>query len=336
MSTTRGARDRFEIATFSNRTINSGSSTRRMGIDRASRRRCNQGVDRQPTAVHVRDGGAHRRRDGFAAVGSTRDSEKLEPRKRLSRGPHPQHQESRKGYAVLDFEFAIRIEERKPTAYSALPTLFVGGLEPNPQRHISRDSSACLCSPLEESEFLLPQFFFRSYFEKLVVPFLYGQAYFSLHQRWPWSEYSHSAVGLLESYATSHGAEKIETCLALLKRFPTHWWRIRRRSCRGPMSKEPRRASAGDGARLEGATRPRWMAFSDSGSKSSNSGFESEKTSVTSCAYLQPSRVRQGQKGNSLDGPRQQRISRSSRAEPPATVYTGSGTAIPPQDKILT
>lgn len=131
------------------------------------------------------------------------------------------------GYAVLDFEFAIRIEERKPTAYSALPTLFVGGLEPNPQRHISRDSSACLCSPLEESEFLLPQFFFRSYFEKLVVPFLYGQAYFSLHQRWPWSEYSHSAVGLLESYATSHGAEKIETCLALLKRFPTHWWRIR-------------------------------------------------------------------------------------------------------------
>ena len=130
-------------------------------------------------------------------------------------------------YAVLDCDFAIRIEERKLSAYSALPTLYVDGLEPSPQRHISRDRSACLCSPLEESEFLTPQFFFRPYFEKLVVPFLYGQAYFSLHKRWPWSEYSHSAVGLLESYATSHGAEKTEACLALLKRFPTEWRRIR-------------------------------------------------------------------------------------------------------------
>jgi hypothetical protein len=131
------------------------------------------------------------------------------------------------GYAVLDCEFAIRIEESKPTSYSALPTLYVEDIEPNPRRHINSDRSACLCSPLEESEFLMPQFFFQSYFERLVVPFLYGQAYFSLYQRWPWSEYSHSVVGLLESYAISRGAEKTKTCLALLKRFPKEWRRIR-------------------------------------------------------------------------------------------------------------
>jgi hypothetical protein len=131
------------------------------------------------------------------------------------------------GYTVLDCEFAIRIEDRKPSAYSALPTLKVGGIGPNPRRHIDSDGSACLCSPLEEAEFLTPQFLFRPYFERLVVPFLFGQAYFSLHQRWPWSEYSHSAAGLLESYASSRGANETKNCIALLQRFPAEWRRIR-------------------------------------------------------------------------------------------------------------
>lgn len=102
-------------------------------------------------------------------------------------------------YIVLDCDFDIRIEGREVATFSALPALYVEGFEHNPKRHIDRDGSACLCSPFEEREFLSPQFSFRPYFQKLVIPFLYGQAFLSLHQRWPWSEYSHSAAGLLES-----------------------------------------------------------------------------------------------------------------------------------------
>jgi hypothetical protein len=131
------------------------------------------------------------------------------------------------GYLVLDCEFGIRIERPEPTAYSALPRLYVDGIGSNPRRHIDRGGAACLCSPLEESEFLIPEFLFKPYFESLVVPFLYGQAYFSLHERWPWSEYSHSVTGLLESYTGSRSAREVKTCAALLQRFPTEWRRIR-------------------------------------------------------------------------------------------------------------
>jgi hypothetical protein len=127
------------------------------------------------------------------------------------------------GYTILDCDFPIRIAEREELVYSALPALYIEGADPNLDRHISYDKSACLCSPLEEAEFLAPQFPFRPYFEKLVLPFLYGQAYFSLHGRWPWPEYAHSVVGILESYSKYPGADKVRACLDVLMKCKIDW-----------------------------------------------------------------------------------------------------------------
>ena len=102
----------------------------------------------------------------------------------------------------LSGRFDIRIQERVDKSVSALPALHVEGVDPTPDRHFNQtDKSACLCSPLEEQDFLAPHFDFRRYFEQLIVPFLYGQVFYSAEGRWPWFEYGHGAVGLLESYS---------------------------------------------------------------------------------------------------------------------------------------
>jgi hypothetical protein len=91
----------------------------------------------------------------------------------------------------------------------------------------SPDGTACLCSPLEEDEFLIPDFNFQAYPERLVFPFLYGQLLFSTSNRWPWADYSHSVVGLFESYARFPDRAKAEALLHTLTRFsiwPQIWY----------------------------------------------------------------------------------------------------------------
>ena len=134
-------------------------------------------------------------------------------------GPH--------GALVLDINFNIRIAERTKEAASALPALHIEGVVPTPSRHFNQaDHSACLCSPFEEREFLVPNFSFKRYLEELVIPFLYGQKYYSLHDRWPWREYSHGVTGLLQSYARCSDQIDIQQCLAIL-RAQKDWPRIR-------------------------------------------------------------------------------------------------------------
>ncbi|MGC2745038.1 MAG: hypothetical protein WA672_17820 [Candidatus Angelobacter sp.] len=104
------------------------------------------------------------------------------------------------GGVVLSCEYQIRIVPRHKVTYSALPAVYVDGIEIVDDRHLSFDHSACLCSPLQEKEFLFPAFNFPKFFEELVVPFLYGQSFYSKYNRWPWPEYAHGAIGLLESF----------------------------------------------------------------------------------------------------------------------------------------
>jgi hypothetical protein len=128
---------------------------------------------------------------------------------------------------VLTANFNIRIEERGDKSTSQLPALFVNGVEPTPERHFNqKDKSACLCSPLEEGEFLQPEFNFRLFLEQLVIPFLYGQAFYSSRGRWPWPEYAHGATGILESYSRVHDPATAPACLRLLKQNGS-WLRIR-------------------------------------------------------------------------------------------------------------
>ena len=88
------------------------------------------------------------------------------------------------GGRVLSGTFQIRIEERTDKSTSQLPALYVEGIDPIADRHFSQsDNSACLCSPFDEREFLQPELQFRSFLERLVIPFLYGQVFYSSKRR---------------------------------------------------------------------------------------------------------------------------------------------------------
>jgi hypothetical protein len=134
---------------------------------------------------------------------------------------------SEAGGVELSCQFKIRIEERSQKIFSALPAVHVEDLEPTADRHFGQaDKTACLCNPFEEEEFLKPEFDFRRFLERLVIPFLYGQEYYSRHHQWPWPEYAHHAAGLLEAYLTIHKQNRAEECLQKLK-LDRSWPRIR-------------------------------------------------------------------------------------------------------------
>jgi hypothetical protein len=79
------------------------------------------------------------------------------------------------GGVRLSGTFRITIAARTVFRDSRLPALTVEGVDAIPDRHFNQsDLSACVCNPLEEDEFLYPQFNFQRYFKELVVPFLYG------------------------------------------------------------------------------------------------------------------------------------------------------------------
>lgn len=128
---------------------------------------------------------------------------------------------------TLSGNFEIRIEERRDKSISQLPALHVERLEPIPERHFNqKDNSACLCSPLEEREFLRPELQFRIFLEQLVIPFLYGQVFYSSRGHWPWAEYAHGAAGILEAYSKIHDQDRAEECMRLLAQ-DANWPRIR-------------------------------------------------------------------------------------------------------------
>jgi hypothetical protein len=131
------------------------------------------------------------------------------------------------GALILSGAFRIHIEPRADRSTSRLPALRVDGIDPIADRHFNgADKSACLCSPLEEDEFLQPELQFRLFLEQLVIPFLYGQIYFSLYGRWPWAEYAHGATGVLEAYAKIPDQNHAEECLRLLSK-DSQWPMIR-------------------------------------------------------------------------------------------------------------
>lgn len=132
------------------------------------------------------------------------------------------------GAVVLSGEFHVSIEERTDKSISSLPALKVIEIEPIPDRHFSqKDFTACLCSPFEETDFLEPEFKLQAYIEQLVMPFLYGQLYYSLHKQWPWSEFAHGATGLLESYARSTNRPGILECIRQLRLDTIAWPHIK-------------------------------------------------------------------------------------------------------------
>ena len=124
----------------------------------------------------------------------------------------------------LDGNFQVRMCERTDTPFSRLPALHVHGVDRTLDRHFNQsDQSACLCSPLEEDDYLKSELDLRRYVEELVIPFLYGQKFYDVHGSWPWLEYSHGPIGLLESYFKIADSSKARECWDRLARHPeTH------------------------------------------------------------------------------------------------------------------
>lgn len=132
------------------------------------------------------------------------------------------------GGLALSGRFTIRIEERSDKTISELPAVHVEGIEAIADRHFSqKDKSACLCSPFDESEFFQPEFQFRAFLEQLVIPFLYGQVFYSENRHWPWSEYAHGATGLLQAYSEIAGEARPADCIQRLAQYKDVWPRIR-------------------------------------------------------------------------------------------------------------
>jgi len=128
---------------------------------------------------------------------------------------------------TLSGSFRVHIQERTDKSVSKLPALHIENVERTPKRHFNQqDKSACLCSPLEEQEFLEPDFCFPKYLQQLVIPFLYGQLYVTANNQWPWAEYEHGATGILEAYSKAKDQTSLDECLRQLRRDPS-WPAIR-------------------------------------------------------------------------------------------------------------
>lgn len=128
----------------------------------------------------------------------------------------------------LTGSFSVRIQSRSTGAVPRVPALTIDGFTHNEDRHISHDDTACLCSPFIENEYLTPELDGRGYIEELVIPFLYGQMYFDSHQSWPWADYAHGFMGLIESYTPVRAKEELVNRLPFLASYPAQWQSLRR------------------------------------------------------------------------------------------------------------
>ena len=124
--------------------------------------------------------------------------------------------------------YNVTIQSRPTGEVPRVPALTIEGFAHHESRHISHDDTACLCSPFVEGEYLTPELDGRRYIEELVIPFLYGQTYFDSRQSWPWADYAHGFMGLLESYSPVQSKEELVNRLPFLASYPVQWQSLRR------------------------------------------------------------------------------------------------------------
>jgi hypothetical protein len=95
--------------------------------------------------------------------------------------------------------------------------------------------TACLCVKQEEKNRFPKGANLPHFVEQLVVPYLFGLSHFDEHGKWPWPDYSHGALGIVEYYADAADApsdESIGSTLDFLKQDIS--WRELRRQIRKP------------------------------------------------------------------------------------------------------
>jgi hypothetical protein len=115
-----------------------------------------------------------------------------------------------KGYAIRgSFDVLIKI----PTGYpEKIPIAYdTGGSAKTVAKKYNKkvkdlhcdpkDNSICLCVRQEESKNFPPGATMVSFIDTLVTPYFYGLEYYKERGKWPWREYSHGGLGILEYHA---------------------------------------------------------------------------------------------------------------------------------------
>lgn len=84
-----------------------------------------------------------------------------------------------------------------------------------------RTDTICLCVKQEEKYKVPPGSTFVDFLNNLVVPYFFGLSYYEKNRVWPWGEYSHGGLGLLEYYSdnkVSLTSDDLELLTSNLKR----------------------------------------------------------------------------------------------------------------------
>lgn len=76
--------------------------------------------------------------------------------------------------------------------------------------HRNVNGTTCVCVKQVEKEKFPLGSPLSVFIENLVVPYLYGLASFEKNRRWPWGDFSHGSLGLLEFYAENTEPQKLE------------------------------------------------------------------------------------------------------------------------------
>jgi len=93
--------------------------------------------------------------------------------------------------------------------------------------HRNMDGTACVCVKQVEKRKFPPGSDLLVFIEELAVPYLYALVHYEKNERWPWGEYSHGTLGLLEFAADDQDEqtrEDIEQIAATVRR-DMHWKR---------------------------------------------------------------------------------------------------------------
>jgi hypothetical protein len=102
---------------------------------------------------------------------------------------------------IIDYDIKIELPDDYPVN---LPRVWETSnqLPKIPDRHFnSKDADACLCSRPERWEKWPPGSSISAFLDGLVKEFFFSQAYYDIEKRWPFGQWSHEALGIVEYFA---------------------------------------------------------------------------------------------------------------------------------------